>query len=220
MVSKEDCRFLSSVKLEYLKKHVSGLSVLDVGAGRCYYSKWLSKHSPERTITAIDKLDLENKDYSGFKYVKYDLEKSFPFQDQTFDTILAFDVIEHIENEKQIAREIYRVAKTGGIIIGSVPHDNDGFLPAYNLTFKHRKDLTHKRYYTEECLEKTLADSGFSEVLIGFHGNVQPQIFAEFFPHKIQFLIRKTIGLMRRIGIINTQRLSSDLFFIAKKATR
>ena len=89
---------LSDVKLSYLKNFLQGQSILDVGSGQCFYSQWLHQQNPNLNITAVDCIDLEIKP-SNIGYLKLNLESTFPFQDQSFDTIIAFDVIEHIENE-------------------------------------------------------------------------------------------------------------------------
>lgn len=207
---------LSDVKLSYLKNFLQGQSILDVGSGQCFYSQWLHQQNPNLNITAIDYIDLETKP-SNIGYLKLNLESTFPFQDQSFDTIIAFDVIEHIENEAQLINELNRVCKSGGVIIGSVPHDNDKFLPNYNLTFYHRSDLTHKRYYLPEIFYSKLSVAGFDIKTVELHGGVNPQVIAEFFPKHTRFLIKKIIGIFRRIGIINIEILKSDLFFVAKK---
>jgi SAM-dependent methyltransferase len=207
---------LSDVKISYLKKYLHGQSILDVGAGQCFYSQWLTQRNSCLNITAVDFIDIDPTP-SNIGYLKLNLETTFPFQDQSFDTIIAFDVIEHIENETQLISELNRVCKNDGIIIGSVPHDNDKFLPSYNLTFYHRSDLTHRRYYLPETLCSKLCSAGFNTKIVELHGGINPQVIAEFFPRHSQFLIKKIIGTLRRIGIININILKSDLFFVAKK---
>lgn len=209
---------LSDVKLNYLKKYLQEEDILDVGAGRCYYSDWIAQHYPTAHIVALDHIPL-NADQlpEQVSYRITDLENPIDLQAQTFNVILAFDIIEHISHEKQLVFDLFRLCKPGGILIGSVPHDNDKFLPAYNLTFNHRRDMTHKRYYVPETLRKTLSDAGFTNITIELQGGASPQVIAEFFPHTLQTFVKKCIGLLRKIGIINTKILASDLFFVAHK---
>lgn len=209
---------LSDVKLTYLKKYLQQNNILDVGAGRCYYSDWIAEHYPESHIVAIDHISLDaNQLSSQITYHTIDLEMPIDLPDKTFSAILAFDIIEHISNEKQLVSDLFRLCKPGGVLIGSVPHDNDKFLPAYNLTFNHRRDMTHKRYYIPETLHQTLTNAGFSDITIEPQGGASPQVIAEFFPQASQVLVKKCIGLLRKIGIINTKILASDLFFVAHK---
>lgn len=206
---------LSEVKLQHIKEHLRGSTVLDVGAGYGQYSTWLAEQNNTLDITALDLLDLQIT--KGFTYYKVDLEKPLLLKDVQFSTVLAFDVIEHIAAEQPFLKELHRVCQINGMLVGSVPHDKDEFLPEYNLTFKHRSDVTHKRYYTEDSLKKALEFAGWTSVQIKPLGGVSPQVIAEFFPALIKTPLKKMIGLLRRIGVINAQRLYSDLFFVAVK---
>ena len=206
---------LSEIKLQHIKDHLHGNTVLDVGAGLGHYSSWLFEQNNALNITALDLLDLEKT--TGFTYYKMDLEQPLLLQDAQFSTVLAFDVIEHIAAEQPFLKELYRVCQSNGFLVGSVPHDKDEFLPAYNLTFKHRSDVTHKRYYTESSLEQALQSAGFSSVHIKPLGGINPQVIAEFFPRMVQAPLKKLIGLLRRVGVVSSKRLYSDLFFVAMK---
>ena len=44
-----------------------------------------------------------------------------PFGDRVFDLVCAFDVIEHVENDRQVFGEVSRVLKDDGVLILSVP---------------------------------------------------------------------------------------------------
>lgn len=208
-------KYLSDIKLGYLKEYLYGGDILDVGSGYCYYTQWLLSQDPSYKITAVDMLDL--KQNNSFTYIKKNLEELLDFDNETFSSIMAFDVIEHIQNERQILNELFRVCMAGGVLIGSVPHDQDKFLPDYNLTFKHRKDLTHKRYYEVSTLERSLELSGFDVILIEARGIVSPKIIAEFAPNILKLPIKKIVGLLEKIHFFNNQKLASDLFFVATK---
>ncbi len=45
-----------------------------------------------------------------------------PYPDATFDLVTATEVIEHLEDYRQVLREIYRVLKPGGVCILSTPN--------------------------------------------------------------------------------------------------
>ncbi|HBS47705.1 TPA: hypothetical protein DEO28_05075 [Candidatus Dependentiae bacterium] len=213
---KDSALLLSHEKLKFLEKYLQGSLILDVGCGVGAYSNWLVKNHPNLEIIALDQLEniFEN---DTITYIKSDLEQGLTLDKENFDTILTFDVIEHISNENFLLNSIFKKNKKGGILLGSVPHDEDVFLPKYNLTFYHRSDLTHKRYYTVESLSKLLQGNGFEIITIEKKGGVSPQVFAEFFHPRFKFILKKFIGIGRRIGLIKTNILYSDLFFAAKK---
>ena len=207
---------LSPVKISYLQNFAQGSTFLDAGSGTGHYSHWIKQQHTQACVIAVDHLEsIEHNNL--FSYVCANLEKQLPLSDNTFDTIIAFDIIEHITNEAYFINELFRICKTGGVIIGSVPHNDDAFLPAYNLTFRHRRDLTHKRYYTDKTLENALSQCGFMVKIIDKQGGINPQVIAEFFPRPLQFIVKKSIGMLRRLQIVKTNKLASDLFFVAYK---
>lgn len=48
---------------------------------------------------------------------------ALPFEDESFDLVCAFDVIEHVEDDNQAVQEMKRVCKKGGFIAITVPAD-------------------------------------------------------------------------------------------------
>ena len=205
----------SPVKLNLLSRNVHGVRVLDLGAGKLHYSHWITQHFANVSVIAVDLLDQESQ--SRIEYLKANLEEPLQLESESFSTAVAFDVIEHLDHEFGIISEIMRLLAPGGVLIGSVPHDDDGFLPEYNVTFYHRSDVTHKRYYTETSLTALLSDAGFVDVEVMPEGGVSPHIFAEFFPESFRWPMKKMIGLCTRLGLLSNNRLKSDLFFIAHK---
>lgn len=72
-----------------------------------------------------------------------------PFDDDTFDIVCAFDVIEHIENDGLAVREIHRVLKKDGYVFLTVP--------AFNFLWSHHDEVNHHfRRYTGGQLKQLL----------------------------------------------------------------
>jgi SAM-dependent methyltransferase len=74
--------------------------------------------------------------------VKMDLHHA-PFQDNTFDVIFCNHVLEHVEDDAQCMRELYRIMKPGGWGIFQVPMDSS-----------REKTYEDKNIVTEEDREK------------------------------------------------------------------
>jgi 2-polyprenyl-3-methyl-5-hydroxy-6-metoxy-1,4-benzoquinol methylase len=56
-----------------------------------------------------------------------DLNRGLPFKDATFDAVNLVEVIEHIENQAQLIREITRLLKRGGSVVISTPNILNAF---------------------------------------------------------------------------------------------
>jgi len=48
---------------------------------------------------------------------------ALPFRDCSFDLVCAFDIVEHVEDDRQAFRELGRIARDGATVIFSVPLD-------------------------------------------------------------------------------------------------
>lgn len=96
------------------------LKILNVGAATGVTSMMLSQFGN------VDSIEY-NYDCIAFTRGKINLEinhgdiNSLDFDDEAFDLVCAFDVIEHVENHEQAIRELTRVCKKQGHILITVP---------------------------------------------------------------------------------------------------
>ncbi|HEB01715.1 MAG TPA: class I SAM-dependent methyltransferase [Nitrospirae bacterium] len=74
-----------------------------------------------------------------------------PYEDGSFDMVLALDVLEHLEDDKTAVGEIGRVLKDGGHLVCTVP--------AHPFLFgAHDRGLGHHRRYTMRAVRNLFAD--------------------------------------------------------------
>lgn len=90
----------------------------------------------------------------GLKAVQADARK-LPFEDGSFDLLVAFDVLEHIEEDGLAAAEIFRVLKPGGTALIAVPCD---------MALWSGFDVVsgHFRRYTRETLTNLIGGAGLT----------------------------------------------------------
>ena len=92
-----------------------------------------------------------------------------PFQDDTFDRIIASEVLEHIHNDEDALDELYRVLKPHGILAITVP----SYLPekiCWGLSDEYHAPIEvggHVRIYKKRELETKISAAGL--VPMDFH---------------------------------------------------
>lgn len=109
-------RFLPFFKENTGNNHVK---VLDVGAGHGAFSKKLYELGYD--VAACD-MSPEIFYFDKIECRKSDLTKSLPYEDNTFDAIVALEVMEHILDHEVFFRESQRVLKPGGQLFISTPN--------------------------------------------------------------------------------------------------
>lgn len=134
----------------------SDLNILDVGCGTGALLRELDQYgnvqgldfSP-RAVSFCKKRGLLNVEQGSVTEIRY--------ADKTFDSVLALDVLEHVENDKEGFSEIQRVLKPEGIAIIFVPT----FMFLWGVTDERSEH--HRRYTVRELREKA-KNAGFNIV--------------------------------------------------------
>jgi SAM-dependent methyltransferase len=84
--------------------------------------------------------------------------EELPFADRAFDLILATDVIEHLDDDREALAELRRVAATGARLVVTVP--------AYSwLWSQHDVSHHHRRRYTARRLREQVIAAGWVPVV-------------------------------------------------------
>jgi SAM-dependent methyltransferase len=92
---------------------------------------------------------------------------SLPFRDGSFDLVAAFDVVEHVENDRRVFAELTRVLQPAGRLIFSVP-----LHPALWTDFDDY--VGHARRYEPAALRALIASHGLvveKSVVFGMQSN-------------------------------------------------
>lgn len=138
--------------------------VLDYGCGSGYGTHFVAPHcrhitgvdiSPEAVTYAQQRYHLPNLDYRQIAKAE---EAPLPFDDASFDTVISFQVIEHIPDPSRYLEEILRVLKPGGHFICATPDRSTRLLPGQKPW-----NVWHIKEYSAEGFRRLLADR-FSDV--------------------------------------------------------
>ena len=120
------------------------LDILDVGSGDGIIGDYISKMG--HTITSVDlpTVVVQSHRIRSSLAVAGDAER-LPFRSNSFDLVLASEIMEHLWNPHGLINEAYRVLKENGYFIISTPKGIDGL----------RYDA-HKFYFTVDILKQML----------------------------------------------------------------
>jgi len=116
-------------EVRFLSESVRG-KTLDIGCGQKPY-----KHLFE--VTEYIGLEIDTLGNRSNKKADYFYDgKIFPFQENTFDTVLSNQVLEHVFNPDEFLSEVHRVLKSQGILLLTVPFVWD----------EHEQPIDYARY--------------------------------------------------------------------------
>lgn len=149
---------IHEARYRWAAKDIRG-RVLDVGCGIGYGSKILLEKCDE--YIGFDKYlcrkQRADRDYADDRatFLVHSANVSFPFESKSFNTIICFEAIEHIQNHYKAMAEIARVLKSGGVFFCSTPINEGQPIGHYHIreyTVDQFKDLietqfTDVRYY-------------------------------------------------------------------------
>lgn len=146
-----------NVILSTITKYGKDGVFLDAGCGTGLILRELPKGSIGVDINPRNIKKIK-KHAPGAKIVKADLEH-LPFKASTFSNVICTDVLEHFIYPEKPLKEIYRVLKKGGVLIGTVP----GRSPLWKLRFlsSTRPNEPYHRYYKRSELKGLLKKMHF-----------------------------------------------------------
>lgn len=121
-------------------------------------NKFLKEINKCRSVTGVD-IEEAEKPVNYDKVIQADLNEKFPLQDNSFDTIIAGDVIEHLYNPMGFLSECKRVLRKEGKLIISTPNrwiyslwdDSPFHLKMWNYK-QFKRLLGHYGFKVEKCL--------------------------------------------------------------------
>ena len=117
--------------------------VLDIASGGGYGTAMLLKHGCHTIGVDYDQEPLEvAQELWNFRcFIRGDA-LSLPFRNNSFESIVSFETIEHVANGKGFLEEMHRILKRGGIFICSTPNIRYTFHPP-----AHVKEYAPKEFF-------------------------------------------------------------------------
>jgi len=143
-----------------------GEKVLDVGCGDGAYDRKIARSGAE--VTGIDihekRLAAARKYYQGegTRFIFMDASR-LDFPDGAFDKALSLCVMEHLDDDELVMRNLSRVLKPGGLFVFSADSLSHPELTA-DERGRHRKRYAVNTFYTVDIVRGKLERAGFDLV--------------------------------------------------------
>ena len=144
---------LETVLKRQILKSDTKLSILNVGVATGATTEMLMKYGSVTSLEYDKDCCDFLKDKTGIDAVNGSLT-DLPFNEGEFDLVCAFDVIEHIEDDKKAVEEINRVLKPNAQYFITVP--------AFQFLWSNHDVVNHHfRRYTKKGIDGIFKDSAF-----------------------------------------------------------
>jgi ubiquinone/menaquinone biosynthesis C-methylase UbiE len=133
-------------------RNKAGASILDLGCGFGAYSSALVDEG--RKCVGCD-VNLEYLRAADKRLPVVNVDTSLPFRDRSFDSVMIFEVLEHVANIDGILAEAFRIARKNVLI--TVPNsENIKLMKANDVTYAHMLSSDHLNFFDPESLESLL----------------------------------------------------------------
>jgi 2-polyprenyl-3-methyl-5-hydroxy-6-metoxy-1,4-benzoquinol methylase len=151
-------------------------TVLDYGAGVGNLTRRLFRMGVFHEVIAADLLPAPT-DLKVSEWLQQDLNEPISGYEGYFDVVIASEVIEHLENPRFTARELYRLCRSGGHVIITTPN-NESILSLLALAIRGHFVQFDKGWYpghitalVRKDLRRILLEAGFEPLEFRFTSN-------------------------------------------------
>lgn len=137
--------------------------ILDVGCGTGGMLTEYASHGPSLGLDSAP----EAAHFCGRRALSMVLGSGthLPFGDCSMDVVSALDVIEHVDDDRAILREMRRVCSPRGLLLLTVP--------AFQFLWSSHDDLNHhKRRYILPDLRERLVEAGFQPLKLSYYNSL------------------------------------------------
>lgn len=209
-------------------KSLSPKKVLEVGAGDGSILHFLNEWNFGEELYALEIAQggvdrIKSRNLSRLKEVQTFDGYHIPYPDDSFDLIILAHVLEHVEHERILIRELKRIAKH---IVIEVPKD---YRFGVDKRIKHFLDYGHINMYTPTLLRFLLKSEGL-EIVADKVSMTKPEVnyFNEFINKKkkesfskklrisFEYEIKRWLGLL--LGIKKREQFANAYTVLTKKS--
>jgi SAM-dependent methyltransferase len=183
--------FAGEERIELFRRYVGGPGrrVLDLG---CRDGALTQTYANGNEVVGVDadREALAEAAKLGIETRWADLDEPLPFEEASFDVVVAGELMEHLRDPARFASEARRVLRPAGTFVASVPN---AFRLKNRLRFlagrKPESDPTHLHMFSPDEVRALL--SGFEDVRLDFIAGRLVPLHSRLFANDIVFSGRK-----------------------------
>ncbi|HAZ14982.1 MAG: hypothetical protein A2X86_17765 [Bdellovibrionales bacterium GWA2_49_15] len=199
-----------STGLALIKKFQTSGPILDFGAGKGHFLQMLEGQS-FLDCTGADLMDRPADIPASNQWIQADLNHRLPVADETYDVIMAIEVIEHLENPRATAREWRRILKPNGLLIFSTPNNESWralialFVRGHFVSFLEKDYPAHITALTRLDITRILQENAFNHA--GFFYTTKGLVPG----------LKGVTWQQLSMGLCRGRRFSDNIFTVARK---
>ncbi len=145
--------------------------IMDAGCGSGIYAFRLARQLPQMDITALDidpdyhRQCLLRKEYFHRSNIRFVLGSLLqPIGEEAYDLVYSIDVLEHIENDSRVLKNIYTGLKPGGYLVLHVPRAKPEYI--FRATGRLAEEVGRRAHHVRDGYEspalcRKVAEAGF-----------------------------------------------------------
>lgn len=174
-----------------------GKKILDIGAGEIPFREF---YEDLNVITC----DIENNSSGTIDHI-IQANEPLPFDNNSFDVIFLFDVLEHVKYDMNLLSECNRILKSKGILVLSIPF----MYRFHEIPYDYRR-------YTKSGLEFILEDTGFKIIELQNVGSFVFTAQTLLLEHQVKILsLFRKIILRIIIILLDFVKVSTEISKVA-----
>jgi ubiquinone/menaquinone biosynthesis C-methylase UbiE len=146
----------SEYLINFVLEKAKGKNILDIACGNGVYSQRLNEMGFKCVGIDYDIENVKRAHKNGVKACVGDATH-LNFEDKSFDTVLMFEILEHLQHPEKAISEAIRVARENVLI--TVPNCDEeelDKLAKFDLTFFHLRVKDHCQFFTKKTLSSLI----------------------------------------------------------------
>jgi SAM-dependent methyltransferase len=165
-------RDLPALKASFLLRHAPHTgTLLELGSGEGKILRTLGRARPDLKLLGCDVRDVPPAD-EAFEFRR--TERGIPAHDDELDAVVFADVLEHVDDPASTLRDVRRVLRRGGLLVGFVPLEGEplsayAFYRALFGSDLYRRTKEHTQSFTRRDVRALLRDFELVEQRHAYH---------------------------------------------------